>query len=312
MKALVLGGNGFIGSHLVDRLIASGDDIRVLDRIMEKHRPPHSEVEYFMGTFSDVSLLAEALSDVDIVYHLASTTLPSTSNLDPIKDVQDNLVGTLLLLDTMIKASIKRIVFLSSGGTIYGNPDHTPTSELHPLRPRCSYGVVKAAIEHYLFMYQQLYELQPLIIRPSNPYGPRQGHTGVQGIISTFLYKLSDGEPFTIWGDGRIVRDYIYIDDLAELICTAGRSAHSGAYNAGSGIGLSVNKIVEIISRVTDLKPCVEYKAGRLFDIEEIALDITKTTADFNWSPKIDIINGIKRHWQWIVEGSGKGKMEKI
>jgi len=300
VKALVTGGSGFIGSHLVDILLASGDEVVVLDRIPERYRQPMTEVDYRFGQFSDPFILAESLVDVDIVYHLASTTVPSTSNLDPAGDVQDNLVGTLRLLDQMMKSRVRRIVFLSSGGTVYGMPAKIPIPEDHMLRPLCSYGVVKVAIEDYLHMYQKLYGLSPVILRPSNPFGPRQGHLGVQGLIATLLYKALKGNPFVIWGDGSVVRDYLYIDDLVRLIRLAGCSDAEGTFNAGSGFGYSVNEVIAVIGEVMDVTPAVKYEAGRSFDIREVILDISKARVAFGWTPETSLRDGIRKQWLWM------------
>jgi len=207
MRILVLGGNGFIGSHLVEALGARGHRLRVFDRCANPYGPPHADVDYRFGSFSDSAAVAEALHDVDVVYHLVSTSVPSTSNLDAIADIQTNLLTTVQLLQQMVRLNVRRIVFLSSGGTVYGNPMCDPVPESHPLHPICSYGVVKVAVEHYLGMFQHLHGIQPVVLRPSNPFGPRQGHLGVQGVIPTFLKRLADGERIQIWGDGSVVRN---------------------------------------------------------------------------------------------------------
>ena len=163
------------------------------------------------------------------------------------------------LLDQMRFNDVRRIVFLSSGGTVYGNPDTAPVTEIHPLRPICSYGVVKVAIENYLFMYHDLYGIEPVVLRPSNPIGPRQGHFGIQGVVPTFLRRLLDGELIEVWGDGSVVRDYLDITDLAALCLRAGTSEVIGVFNAGSGIGTSVNDILAIIESVTGRHPEVTY-----------------------------------------------------
>jgi len=301
MKVLILGGNGFIGSHLVDRLSATGNSIRVFDRFPEHFRQPLPNIEYHFGNMGDAFALAEALTDIDIVYHLACTTVPSTSNTNPVADVQDNLLSTLVLLDQMIKQGVKRIVFLSSGGTVYGNPLSLPIPEEHPLRPICSYGVVKVAIENYLFMYQQLHGLEPVIIRPSNPYGPRQGHLGLQGLIATFLNNIKNGKPLTVWGDGSVVRDFLYVSDLAGLCMEAGSSHQTGVFNAGYGSGFSVKQVIENIREITGINPEVRYEHTRLFDVKEVVLDISKCSNIFAWQPKISFADGLAKHWKWLV-----------
>ena len=198
INILVVGGCGFIGSHVVDRLLEHGHTVKVLDRQPEQFRSPLQGVEYVFGDFTDSAQILEALTDVEAVMHLASTTVPGTADLDPSADVRNNLLGSLSLLECMAQAGVSRILFLSSGGTVYGPPDVVPIPEDHPLRPINSYGIVKAAIEHYLQAFEATRGLSPISIRASNPYGPRQGHSGVQGVISTFLKRTMAGEPIEI------------------------------------------------------------------------------------------------------------------
>lgn len=298
MKVLVLGGCGFIGSHLVDGLLAAGHKVRVFDRSPELYRAPIANVDYRFGDFADAPLLAEALEGMEVIYHLISTTVPSTSNLDPVADVQGNLINTLRLLQLMVQKNIPRIVFLSSGGTVYGIPDFVPIPESHPLRPICSYGVVKVAIENYLQMFHQLHGLEYIVLRASNPYGERQGHAGVQGVIGTFIRKVLAGEPIEIWGDGSVVRDFIYVSDLAELCVLAGQSNVTGTYNVGSGVGYSINEIISTLTSVTGKPMEPIYQLGRSYDVPEVVLDITQAAKVFGWHPNIDLERGLECTWR--------------
>lgn len=300
MKALVLGGCGFIGSHLTDALLLAGHKVRVFDRNPELYRAPLSQVEYRFGDFSDTPKLAEALEGVDVVYHLISTTVPSTSNLAPIEDVQSNLINTLCLLELMVQKKPPKIVFLSSGGTVYGIPDVVPIPENHALRPICSYGVVKVAIENYLHMFHQLHGLEYVILRASNPYGERQGHAGVQGVIGTFLHKVAVEEEIEVWGDGSVVRDFIYVGDLAELCVRAGVVETCGVFNAGSGSGYSINEIITTMTEVTGKTIEPRYKAGRGYDVPQVVLDIGRSTSVFGWEPVTKLKAGLTANWKWI------------
>ncbi len=305
MQVLVLGGNGFIGSHVVDTLLNDGQTVRVLDRLPEKFRLPKKNVDYRIGSFNDSFLLAESLEDIEVIYHLISTTVPSTSNMDPINDIQSNLIGTLQLLKMMTKKKVRHIVYLSSGGTVYGNPHTFPISEEHRLQPICSYGIVKNAIENYLLMYEQLYELQPIILRASNAYGPRQGHIGVQGVISTFMNKIINNKHLTVWGDGSVIRDYIYAKDLALLCRIAGSSNKTGIFNAGSGKGYSINQVINIISHITGMKPNIKYNHKRDFDIQEVVLDMKRTRKAFSWKAETSLDDGIAHYWNWLKDSIG-------
>lgn len=300
MRALVLGGGGFIGSHLVDELLRRSHDVRVLDTVADRYRQTPRGVDYKLGDYGNPAVLAEALQDVDTVYHLASMTVPSTSNLDPAADIAANLVPSVRLFEQMVGLEVSRMIFLSSGGTVYGNPGHVPVTVAHPVQPLCSYGIVKVAIEHYLHMFHELHGLSPLILRASNAYGPRQGHLGVQGAIATFLNRVLTGEPIQIWGDGDIVRDYLYVSDLARLCVLAGESEIEGTYNAGSGVGYSLNAVLEAVAEATGEHPEVRYGPSRSLDVERIVLDTSHTEAVFHWRQEIALRDGIALHWAWM------------
>jgi UDP-glucose 4-epimerase len=302
MKVLVIGGSGFIGSHVVDKLLAHRHSVRVFDRRPERFRAPLTGVDYRFGEFVDEMTLVEALSGIDVVYHLVSTTVPGTADLDPKTDVRDNLIGTINLLESMQRLGLSRILFLSSGGTVYGIPEVVPIPETHALRPINSYGIVKAAIEHYLEMYRRTRGFSPLIVRASNPFGPRQAHSGVQGVISTFLRQILTGQPLEIWGDGAVVRDYLEVSDLAELCVRAGTSDREGAYNAGSGRGLSVNDVVEAVRKVTGADVKVIYKPARPVDVPRSVLDCSRAKNDFGWECKIGFDSALRSTWDWLKD----------
>jgi UDP-glucose 4-epimerase len=300
MKVLVIGGSGFIGSHVVDKLLAHGHSVRVFDRQPERFRPPLPGVDYRFGDFADKMALVEALTGVDAVFHLLSTTLPGTADLDPKTDVQDNLIGAINLLESMHGLGLRRILFLSSGGTVYEIPETVPIPETHALRPISSYGIVKAAIEHYLEMYRRTRGVSPIIVRASNPFGPRQAHSGVQGVISTFLRRILAGEPIEIWGDGSVVRDYFDVGDLAELCVRAGTSRGEGAYNAGSGYGLSVSDIIEAVRKATGSDFETIYKPGRPVDVPCSVLDCSRAKSDFGWECTTGFDSGLRNTWNWL------------
>lgn len=299
-RTLVIGGCGFIGSHIVDKLLARGHHVRVLDMRPELYREPLPGVDYRMGSFCNEATLEAALQDVDAVVHTASTTVPSTANLDPIHDIDTNLISTVRLLHMMRDRAINRLVFLSSGGTVYGIPQAEMVTEDHPQNPISSYGIVKLAIERYLHMEQHLHGLDYVGLRASNPYGPRQGQAGLQGIIGTYLWKISNGEQIEVWGDGSIVRDFIHVEDLAGLAALTVTAPICGFFNAGFGQGASVNQIVGLTAKVTgqDLQPL--YKPGRGFDVPRIILDITRIRQATGWSPVIPLEEGLRDSWNWI------------
>lgn len=311
MKVLLIGGCGFVGSHVADALLARGLRVRILDRRPEQFRPPLPSVEYQFGDFGDTSKLVEALAGVDVVVHLASTTVPETANLDPIADIEGNLIATVRMLRTMRTSPPRKIIYLSSGGTVYGVPQIDPVPETHPLKPINSYGIVKLAVEHYLYQEHALHGQDYVVLRASNPYGPRQGRLGVQGIIGTHLWKSAKNEPLEVWGDGSVVRDFVHVRDLARLCADAAVSDVTGCFNAGSGTGASVKSIVHAISQIVskDRQDPAEivYKPGRPYDVPRIVLDITRARQSFGWSPEIALDQGLAETWEWVRTHAGAG-----
>jgi UDP-glucose 4-epimerase len=300
MRALVIGGSGFIGTHLVDALLAKGKKVRVFNRSLERFRATPNGVEFMQGHFDDSAMLAEALTDVDQVFHLVSSMVPGTSNMDPVADIQDNLINTVRLLQLMRGAGIKRMVFMSSGGTVYGIPKTDPIAEDHPRHPISSYGIVKVAIENYLHMEHHLHGLSPMILRAANPYGPRQGHMGVQGVIGTVLWKIAQGDPIQIWGDGSVVRDFIHVRDLATLCSNVSDTEITGFFNVGSGIGHSINEVIDMIAKVIGIDVQPSYKPSRGFDVPRVVLDISAIRQATSWSPTITLEEGILETWDWV------------
>lgn len=304
MKVLVIGGNGFIGSRLAMRLRAEGDAVRVVDVGLPRADIDWRGVNYQQVSLADRTGVAQALVGVDAVFHCASSTVPSTSNLDPIRDIEQNLVGAVHLLEAMRESDVRRIVYLSSGGTVYGHPTVVPVPEGHDLRPISSYGVIKVAIEKYLLMYQALHGIEPVILRPSNPYGPGQLPTGLQGLIASFLGRVAAGDVLPIWGDGEVVRDYLYIDDLIDMLVVAARHTSTGIFNVGSGQGHSVNDIVDVIAAVTERQFDVVRMESRSFDVRRVVLDISRANEVFGWRPRTELPEGVARAWAWINEHS--------
>lgn len=302
MRVLVLGGNGFLGSHIVDELLLHNHEVSIFDRFVNKDYKPVENVHYYWGDFSDSMLMAEALETVDLVIHCISTTVPSTSNRNPTLDIQQNLITTVNLLESMTSAGVKRLIYLSSGGTVYGSPKQLPVNEEHPLNPICSYGVVKVAIENYIGMFKALYGLQPIILRPSNPYGERQGHAGVQGALSTFVNNTLSNKPITIWGDGEIRRGYIYVKDMAVLCRLAAGSNAEGIYNVCSGTSHSLNELLALTQSITGIKPNVTYQPARAFDVKNIVLDISKAKQTFNWTPKFTVEEGVTAFYKSLTK----------
>ncbi|MDM3851649.1 MAG: NAD-dependent epimerase/dehydratase family protein [Aphanizomenon gracile PMC627.10] len=302
MRVLIIGGNGFIGSHLTDFLVARGQSVRVYNRSRNLYlKENHHDVEYIYGDFSNQSLLQSALKDVEIVYQLISSTVPSTSNNNPVEDVASNVVNTIKLLENCVNASVKKVIFPSSGGTIYGSPQQLPISENDATNPICSYGITKLSIEKYLYLFNYLYGLDYTILRVANPYGPRQNPTGKLGVVTIFLNRILKNMPIQIWGDGEIVRDYIYILDVVEALYNVQNSnLTEKLFNIGSGRGISLNQLLMKIRQVIPNNFQVEYIEGRKVDIPMNVLDITKAKTILQWKPTVQIEVGIQNTWQWL------------
>jgi len=304
LHCLVLGGAGFIGSHIVDALIARDHRVRIFDlpRINTLNlKQSMDSVEILSGDFNNVNDILSALEDIDVVVHLVCTTLPGPSNENPAYDVESNVIGTLNLLKQAVAKGVKKIIFPSSGGTVYGIPQSVPIPETHATNPICSYGVTKLAIEKYLALFHHLYGLDYTILRLANPYGERQRINSVQGAVTVFLGKTLSRHPITIWGDGSVARDYFYISDLVSAFMAAIESdSPSKIYNISGGLPYSLNDILSVIRKVTGMQPEVRYTQGRRLDVPVNCLDIHLAKKELGWQPKISLEEGIARTWEWI------------
>ncbi len=297
MKCLVLGGGGFIGSHLCEGLIHNGHHVRVFEKEgRSKVNLSHleKEVDWFEGDFLNPEHLKDAVDNMEVIFHLISTTLPKSSNESPVYDISSNVISTLHLLDAAKAADVRKIVFFSSGGTVYGVPQIIPIPEDHPTNPTCSYGIHKLTIEKYLALNYYLHGLDYTIMRVSNPYGERQRPTGSQGAIAVFIYKALKGDKIEIWGDGSAVRDFIHVSDVvtAALKLTQNNVSEK-IINIGSGVGLSLNEIIGEIEKVVGYKLNVYYCKSRGFDVPSNILDISRANGVLGWSPCVDFFEGI-------------------
>lgn len=309
MRCLLIGGGGFLGSHLAQHLLASGHIVRIYGRkptAIARQWPGDSHVEWVEGDFLDHHRLATAIDGCDAVVHLVSTTLPRSSNENPRYDVESNLTGTLRLLELIRRFPIKRFVFASSGGTIYGDPRSVPILESHPTDPKCSYGIVKLAIEKYLQLEHQLHGLDYRVLRLANPYGERQGNMSQHGAVATFVASALNGQEITIWGDGSVVRDYFHAADAATAFGQAlSYQGEHRIFNIGSGTGVSLNEILSIIEAQTGSELRIVYKDRRVFDVPINVLDTSLARDQLKWTPRISLQEGIARKMRWLKTQSG-------
>ncbi|TKC91779.1 NAD-dependent epimerase/dehydratase family protein [Trinickia terrae] len=304
MRITVFGGGGFIGSTIVDRLLRDGHEICVFER---PRVAPYREfdsgesVRWLTGDLTSVHDVTDAIDGADIVIHLVSTTLPKSSNDDPIYDVQSNLVATLQLLNAMVAKRVGKIVFISSGGTVYGDPVYLPIDEKHPTNPKVSYGISKLAIEKYLLLYQHQYGIKANILRVANPYGERQRVETAQGAITVFLDKALRGQAIEIWGDGTVTRDYLYIADVAEAFARAVQyDGGESVFNISSGHGTSLNDIIGMMEAVLGRAIERTYRPGRPFDVPVSVLDNALAQKELGWKPEIALDAGMRKTALWL------------
>lgn len=306
MKCLVTGGAGFLGSHLCEGLLAQGHGVRIVERFeAATTNIAHllDRVELVSGDYANQGLMDEALAGMDAVFHLACSTHPKTSNDDPVVDVTTNLVPTLKLLDLARKHRIRKVVYFSSGGTVYGQPQTVPIPESHPTSPICSYGIHKLAIEKYLGLYRQIFGLEYGIIRPANPFGERQRLDHTQGAVAVFIGRILRGEQIEVWGDGSIIRDYVYVLDVVDAAIRL--LDHDGpvrTFNVGSGHGLSLLQVIDAISRALGRQADVKFKPARKLDVPVNVLDITAARVHLGWSPSYGFETALARTVQHIMD----------
>ncbi len=300
MQAVVTGASGFIGSHLVDGLLAAGYRVKALGRnlpgLIGVEAQSNPNLSLFPVALADRLALQEALEGAQVVFHLASGSLPQSSNRDPQADVHVNLLGSLNLLEAARLNGVKRLIMVSSGGTVYGVPQAVPISEAHPTDPICSYGITKLAIEKYVALYRLLHGLDGLVLRVANPFGPRQRLDAAQGVVPVFLGKALRHEPLQIWGDGSTVRDFLDVSDVVEALLAAAKyQGDQCLFNIGSGQGLSLNQLIALLEAQLDRSLEVEYLPSRGCDVPTNVLCIDRAKEALSWTPKISVEEGLKR-----------------
>lgn len=305
MKIVIFGGGGFIGSHIVDRLLRDGHALRIFERprvVPFREFANAEQVQWVEGDLSSQHDVNDAVRGMDAVLHLVSTTLPKNSNDDPVYDVQSNVVASLQILNAMVALGVPRIVFISSGGTVYGNPVYLPIDENHPTDPVSSYGITKLAIEKYLQLYQRLHGLRAITLRVANPYGERQRIETAQGAVGVFLHHALQNNVIDVWGDGSVTRDYIHVSDVAQAFASA--LHYHGAqscFNISSGQGTSINQLLAALEATLGRPIARRYLPGRAFDVPVSVLSHGRAREEMHWAPKISLQDGLARTAQWAA-----------
>jgi UDP-glucose 4-epimerase len=303
-KLCIFGGGGFLGSAIIDKLLSEGWNLRVFERpgvLPHRSFGADEAVEWVEGDFANAKDISPAVHGMDAVLHLISTTRPKDSNADPVGDVQSNLLSSIQLLEVLRAEGPKKIVFISSGGTVYGEPQFVPITEDHPTNPLNSYGIVKLAIEKYLSLYRILWGLRPVILRVANPYGERQKVRASQGVVAAFVECALKRQPIHIWGDGSIVRDYLHVTDVANACACALRyNGCEEIFNIGSGAGVSLTTLVELLEGICSRHLEVVHCDGRVFDVHSNVLCINRAREELGWHPEINMCEGLSRTLHWL------------
>ncbi len=295
---LVIGGGGFIGRHLVETLLREGARVRIMDRF--KPFWIDSSVEFVEGDFTAFHMMDHVMDGCGAVVHLASTTIPGASNEDPQFDAASNLVGAIGLLELAAKKEIRNFIFVSSGGTVYGVPEYLPVSELASTNPLCSYGIVKLSIEKYIQLFCRLYGISGCSLRFANPYGAYQRPDKGQGVVAAFCRHALNRVPLEIWGDGSVVRDFVYIQDAVDaLVCALRRPCTGDVFNVGSGCGTSLVDLVSTLESIIGENLDVMNSSCRPFDVPAIYLDIAKVRRELGWEPRTDLHEGLRKTLLW-------------
>jgi UDP-glucose 4-epimerase len=303
MKCLVTGGAGFLGSHLIERLLLDKHSVVCLDDFSTGRRKNlvnvENEIEIIEGDVRENDIVSEAIKGIDCIFHLAAQISVSRSVREPQFDASVNIQGIITLLEAIKKES-ERFIYISTGGAIYGEPASIPASESTLEEPISPYGLSKLVGEKYLQWFHREYGIPYIIIRPANIYGPRQDPLGEAGVISVFLGRIQNNEPLEIFGDGKDTRDYVYVKDIADMCIKAMHSSSTDTFNAGTGNQTNLLELINVIEQVTEFKAEKKFRDPRPGDVRHIALDSRKAYEDLGWRPSTSLSDGIQKTWEWF------------
>lgn len=305
MRYCVIGGAGFIGAHVTRILAASGRDVTVLGRRPRPTTALPDGVSYLAGDYGTISVLRAALADVDAVVDLAYSTVPKTSFEDPVFDIVSNLPASVQLLREAVSAGVRKVVVVSSGGTIYGIAESLPIREDHPTNPISPYGITKLTIEKYAGMYGIASGLPVVVVRPGNAYGEGQHAIG-QGFVAAAMRAIIRREPIGVFGSGETIRDYVHVSDVASGILAAlDVGAPGEAYNVGTGVG---RRILDVLSEIKPHARAAGFDVRtatlpeRSFDVPANVLDSGKLAEISGWKPMIDFTHGVEQMWRSLLD----------
>jgi UDP-glucose 4-epimerase len=296
---VVLGGGGFLGVNLCKRLASTGGHVRAFGRRC-LFPSELKGVEWRQGDFSDTTALAGAISSGDTVFHLLHSYMPQSADLNMTEDIRQNVIASLAMLETSRKVGIKRVVFVSSGGTVYGAAQQIPTPETAFTNPVSAYGISKLAIEKYLALYEHHYGLDFRVLRLANLFGPFQIPGKSQGVIAALISCALHSKEFEIWGDGSVIRDYVYVDDAVDaLLLAAADESKERIFNIGSGQGRDLHQVIAEIEANLGIKLPVRRTKGRLIDVPVSILAIERATQILGWRPRTPFDVGLRQTLAW-------------
>ncbi|MFC2058705.1 NAD-dependent epimerase/dehydratase family protein [Chloroflexota bacterium] len=297
MKILVTGGAGFIGSHVVDAFINLGHEVVVIDNLSSGRRENlNSAAKFYELSIRDDSLSAIFEQEKpEIVNHHAAQIEVRKSTNDPVFDAEENILGSLNVIANSIRSGVKRIIYSSSGGAVYGDPEYLPADEKHPVNPVSQYGVSKHAVEHYLYLYGVLHGLDYMILRYANVYGPRQNPHGEAGVIAIFAAQMLSGQRPTIFGPGDKTRDYIHVSDIVTANILALEKEKNAIYNIGTGVETSDQEIFDTLARVLGYSGTPVYAPVRKGEVYRICLNTDKARQGLGWSSTIALEEGMEQ-----------------
>lgn len=305
-KILITGGAGFIGSHLVDKLIEESNVVTVIDNLSTgKIENLNTEAVFYNVDICDPKIKEIFEKEKpEIVFHLAAQINVRKSVEEPLCDAKANILGSINVFECAKQCKVQKIVFTSTGGVMYGNADLIPTPETYPARPLCPYGICKLSVEHYLDYYQKVFGLRHAALRLGNVYGPRQDKNGEAGVVAIFCGKMLAGQNCIINGDGKQTRDYVYVKDVIRAIELFGKTAKTGVYNIGTGTETDVNTIYSNLAELTnsDINPI--YGPAKDGDHRRGSLDAGKAYRELNWRPQYDIKTGFSETVEWFKNKS--------
>ncbi|MDB5415460.1 MAG: NAD-dependent epimerase/dehydratase [Rubritepida sp.] len=301
-SCLVLGGGGFLGTHLCNALAALGARVHAFGRSRTEAAVIDRRVHWTAGEFNDIAALAKVIEGQETVFHLISASVPESSNRDPAADLSANTIGTLHLLELLRSGGVQKLIFTSSGGTVYGVPEHIPIKETAATDPISAYGISKLATEKYLALYHRLHGLDYRILRVSNPYGRYQAVHRRQGVVGALLHRAVTGEPLEIWGTGDVTRDFIHVEDVVAAMLSA--HAYQGShrlFNVGSGHGMSIREVADSVERALGRGPLERnYMRTRAADVPVNILDTSLIQRETGWRPRVDWEEGLADTLSWV------------